>query len=164
MTDLSHHMNYYPSAYIILTPILLPFTVPCATKWHMGQEVTDLILFVNLAVHSPKTYRDLILLVYLLLHYLSLQLFNYLKSEKEVRIQNSWVTDESHPLFHQETNLRAVLTSAHFCKVSETEKSHFICVTSAFSLQQKITNTSHLSLGKNSTFLTNYTDSEWWAV
>lgn len=81
-----------------------------------------------------------------------------------MRIQNSWVTNESHPLFHQETNLSAVLTSANFCKASETEKSHFICVTPAFSLQQKITNTSHLSLGKNSAFLTNYTGSEWWAV
>lgn len=81
-----------------------------------------------------------------------------------MRIQNSWVTDESHPLFHQETNLRALLTSANFCKVSETEKSHFICVTPAFSLQQKITNTSNLSHGKNSAFLTNYPSSEWWAV
>lgn len=82
-----------------------------------------------------------------------------------MRKQNSWVTDESHPLFHQKINLRAVLASANFCNVSETEKSHFICVTPAFALQQKKNpNRSHLFLWKNSAFLTNYTDSEWWAV
>lgn len=70
-----------------------------------------------------------------------------------MRKQNSWVTAESYPLFHQETNLRAALTSANFCKVSETEKSHFICVTPAFSLQQKRTTHLICLLGKTLHFL-----------
>lgn len=48
------------------------------------------------------------------LSYISLQLFNELKSEREVWIQkNWWATNESHPL-----NLRVVLGSANFCKTS----------------------------------------------
>lgn len=52
------------------------------------------------------------------LSYISLQLFNELKNESEVWIQNWWAISESRPLFHQETNLRVVLGSANFCKTS----------------------------------------------